>query len=50
LKTLLKIVVCAIPGGLENYFEEVEAALQTGSLDDETHKKISMKYGLEWLE
>lgn len=50
LKTLLKIIVCAIPGGLENYFDEVEAALQTGPLDDETHKKISMKYGLEWLE
>ena len=50
LKTLLKIIVCAIPGGLENYFDEVEAALQNGPLDDETHKKISMKYGLEWLE
>lgn len=50
LKTLLKIIVCAIPGGLENYFDEVEAALQTGPLDDETYKKISMKYGLEWLE
>lgn len=50
LKTPLKIMVCAIPGGLENYFNEVEATLQSGSLDDETHRKISMKYGLEWLE
>jgi quercetin dioxygenase-like cupin family protein len=50
LKTSLKIMVCAIPGGLENYFDEVEVALQIGPLDDETHKKISMKYGLEWLE
>lgn len=50
LKTALKIMVCAIPGGLEHYFNEVEAALQSGSLDDETHKKISIKYGLEWLE
>jgi quercetin dioxygenase-like cupin family protein len=50
LKTLLKIMVCAIPGGLENYFNEVEAALKIGPLDDETHNKISMKYGLEWLE
>jgi len=50
LKTPLKIMVCAIPGGLENYFDEVEAALQRGPLDDETHRKISMKYGIEWLE
>jgi mannose-6-phosphate isomerase-like protein (cupin superfamily) len=50
LKTPLKIMVCAIPGGLENYFDEVEAALQRGRLDDEAHKKISIKYGIEWLE
>jgi mannose-6-phosphate isomerase-like protein (cupin superfamily) len=50
LKTPLRIMVYAIPGGLENYFDEVEAALQNGSFDNETHAKISMKYGLEWLE
>ena len=50
LKTSLKIIVHAIPGGLEHYFDEVEAALQNGSLDTETHTKISAKYGLEWLE
>jgi len=50
LKTPLKIMVYAIPGGLENYFDEVEAALQSGPLDDETHNEISRKYGLEWLE
>lgn len=50
LKTHLKIMVCAIPGGLENYFDEVEAALESGTFDDETHTRISMKYGLEWLE
>ena len=50
LKTPLKIMVYAIPGGLENYFDEVDAALQNGSLDTETHTRISAKYGLEWLE
>ncbi|HEU0293997.1 MAG TPA: cupin domain-containing protein [Anaerolineales bacterium] len=50
LKTPLRIIVYAIPGGLENYFDEVEAALQNNSLDNETHVQISMKYGLEWLE
>jgi quercetin dioxygenase-like cupin family protein len=32
LKTPLRIMVYAIPGGLENYFDEVETALQKGSL------------------
>ena len=50
LKTPLKIMVYAIPGGLEGYFNEVDAALDNGSLDAETHTKISAKYGLEWLE
>ena len=46
----LRILVYAIPGGLENYFNEVEAALQTGSFNNEVHQQISRKYGLEWLE
>jgi mannose-6-phosphate isomerase-like protein (cupin superfamily) len=50
LKSPLKILVFAIPGGLENYFEEVETALQNGPLEDETFNKISAKYGIEWLE
>jgi len=50
LTTPLKIMVYAIPGGLEHYFDEVDNALQNGPLDAETHQKISMKYGLEWLE
>jgi len=50
LKTTLRIMVYAIPGGLEHYFDEVEAALQNGSFDAEIHTQISGKYGLEWLE
>ena len=49
-KTPLRILVFAIPGGLEGYFDEVDTALQNGSLSKETHTKISTKYGLEWLE
>lgn len=49
-KTPLKILVFAIPGGLEGYFDEVDTALQNGALNKETHTAISMKYGLEWLE
>lgn len=50
LKTPLKIMVYAIPGGLENYFNEVDAAIENGTFDQETHTTISAKYGLEWLE
>lgn len=50
LKAPLKILVTAIPGGLEDYFEELEAALVNGPVDDEAHNKISLKYGIEWLE
>ena len=49
-KTPLKILVTAIPGGLEDYFDEMEAALAIGPVDDELHNKISLKYGIEWLE
>lgn len=50
LKTPMKLLVYAIPGGLEGYFDEVDAALESGSFDQETHARISARYGLEWLE
>jgi mannose-6-phosphate isomerase-like protein (cupin superfamily) len=50
LKTPLRIMVHAIPGGLEHYFDEVDAALQNGSFNTESHTEISKKYRLEWLE
>lgn len=50
LRTPLRIMVHAIPGGLEHYFNDVDAALQNGSFDAEIHTQISKKYGLEWLE
>jgi quercetin dioxygenase-like cupin family protein len=50
LKTPLRIMVHAIPGGLEHYFDEVDLALQNGTFNAEVHTEISKKYGLEWLE
>ena len=50
LKSPLKIMVYAIPGGLEGYFDDVDAAIQNGTFDAVTHTQISAKYGLEWLE
>ena len=50
LKTPLRILALAIPGGMEQFFDELEAAMQGGSMDDAKHKEISRKYGIEWLE
>jgi quercetin dioxygenase-like cupin family protein len=50
LKTPSRYLAMAIPGGMENFFDELETALEAGTLDDETHKRISQKYGIEWLE
>ena len=50
LNTPLRIMVHAVPGGLEHYFDEVDAALQDGTFNAEVHSAISKKYGLEWLE
>lgn len=50
LKTPLRIMAIAIPGGLENFFDDLSAAKEDGTLGDATHKIISQKYGIEWLE
>lgn len=50
LKTPLRIMVHAVPGGLERYFDEVNSALEQGAFNADVHTQISKKYGLEWLE
>lgn len=50
LKTPLRILAVTIPGGMENFFDDLSVAEADGTLDDVTHKKISQKYGIEWLE
>ena len=50
LKTPLRILALAIPGGMEHFFDELESALQAGSMDHAKHRTISLKYGIEWLE
>ena len=50
LKTWSRYLAIAIPGGMENFFDELSAAHEAGALDDATHKRISRKYGIEWLE
>ena len=50
LKTTSKYLAMAIPGGMEKFFDELAEAREAGILDDATHRKISLKYGIEWLE
>jgi mannose-6-phosphate isomerase-like protein (cupin superfamily) len=50
LKTPLKILALAIPGGMEQFFDELESAMQDGSMDDARYREISRRYGIEWLE
>lgn len=50
LNTTSRYLAMAIPGGMENFFDELAAANEAGLLDDATHRKISLKYGIEWLE
>jgi quercetin dioxygenase-like cupin family protein len=50
LKTRSRYLAIAVPGGMENFFDELTAAGEAGSLDDAEHGRISLKYGIEWLE
>jgi len=50
LKTRSRYLGIAVPGGMEYFFDELSAAQEAGILDDATHKRISQKYGIEWLE
>jgi quercetin dioxygenase-like cupin family protein len=50
LKTPSRYLGMAIPGGMENFFDELAVAQEAGTLDAVTHRKISQKYGIEWLE
>jgi quercetin dioxygenase-like cupin family protein len=50
LKTSSRYLGMAVPGGMENFFDELAEAQDAGALDDAAHKRISKKYGIEWLE
>ena len=50
LKTSSRYLGMAIPGGIENFFDELAIAQEAGTLDDAMHRIISQKYGIEWLE
>ena len=50
LKTPLRILAVAIPGGMEDFFDELRIAMEDPTYDDTIRNKISQKYGITWLE
>jgi quercetin dioxygenase-like cupin family protein len=50
LKTSSRYMFIAIPAGLDQWFDALEAARQAGTLDDALYRKLSLDYGIEWLE
>lgn len=50
LKTTSRYLFMAIPAGLDQWFDALDAARQDGTLDDALYHKLSMDYGIEWLE
>ena len=50
LKTQSRYIFMAIPAGLDQWFDALEAAQRDGPLDDAMYNKLSLDYGIEWLE
>lgn len=40
----------AIPAGLDQWFDALVTARRNGTMDDALYQKLSMEYGIEWLE
>jgi quercetin dioxygenase-like cupin family protein len=50
LETPSRYLFMAIPAGLDQWFDALEAAERNGTLDDEVYQKLSLDYGIKWLE
>lgn len=50
LKTTSRYLFMAIPAGLDQWFDALDAARRDGTLDDALYRKLSLNYGIEWLE
>jgi mannose-6-phosphate isomerase-like protein (cupin superfamily) len=50
LKTPSRYLFMTIPAGLDQWFDALEAARNDGTLDDAMYRKLSLEYGIEWLE
>jgi len=49
-ETTSRYLFMAIPAGLDQWFDALEAARRDGTLDDALYHKLSLDYGIEWLE
>ena len=50
LKTPSRYLFMTVPAGLDQWFDALDAARQAGTLDDAMYRKLSLDYGIEWLE
>jgi quercetin dioxygenase-like cupin family protein len=50
LKTPSRYLFMTIPAGLDQWFDALDAASRDGTLDDALYRKLSLDYGIEWLE
>jgi len=50
LKTPSRYLFMTIPAGLDQWFDALDAARRDGTLDDALYRKLSLDYGIEWLE
>jgi quercetin dioxygenase-like cupin family protein len=50
LESASRYLFLAIPAGLDKWFDELDAAERSGTLNDEMYRKLSLDYGIEWLE
>lgn len=50
LKTPSHYLFMTIPAGLDQWFDALDAAKINGMLDDAMYRKLSLDYGIEWLE
>ena len=50
LKIPSRYLFMTIPAGLDQWFDALETARRDGTLDDALYCKLSLDYGIEWLE
>ena len=50
LQTPSRYLFIAIPGGLDQWFDALAQAKSDSALDDATFRKLSLDFGIEWLE
>jgi quercetin dioxygenase-like cupin family protein len=49
-QTEARYLFMTVPAGLDQWFDALEAAQKAGKLDDVLYRKLSLDYGIEWLE